>query len=122
MNLKEFSLFEPTIESGTVLKAIENAIPASAIEQAIKETKAVEERTRALPSHLVICLVIGMSLWSRTAMRGVLKNLVDGLSEAWVKVGEHWKAPSKSSITEARQRVGARVMCRLFHSASTSNI
>jgi hypothetical protein len=115
MNLKEFSLFEPTIESGTVLKAIENAIPASAIEQAIKETKAVEERTRALPSHLVICLVIGMSLWSRTAMRGVLKNLVDGLSEAWVKVGEHWKAPSKSSITEARQRVGARVMCRLFH-------
>jgi hypothetical protein len=115
MNLKEFSLFEPTIESGTVLKAIENAIPASAIEQAIKETKAVEERTRALPSHLVICLVIGMSLWSRTAMRGVLKNLVDGLSEAWVKVGEQWKAPSKSSITEARQRVGARVVCRLFH-------
>jgi hypothetical protein len=115
MNLKEFSLFDPTIESGTVLKALENAIPASAIEQAIKETKAVEERTRALPSHLVICLVIGMSLWSKTAMRGVLKNLVDGLSEAWIKVGEYWQAPSKSSITEARQRVGARVMCRLFH-------
>ena len=51
MNLKEFSLFDPTIESGTVLKALENAIPASAIEQAINETKAVEERTRALPSH-----------------------------------------------------------------------
>jgi Insertion element 4 transposase N-terminal/Transposase DDE domain len=115
MNLKEFSLFDPTIKSGTVLKALESAIPASAIEQAIKETKALEERTRALPSHLVICLVIGMSLWSRTAMRGVLKNLVDGLSEAWVKVGEYWQAPSKSSITEARQRVGAGVMCRLFH-------
>jgi Family of unknown function (DUF6399) len=52
MNLKEFSLFDPTIESGTVLKALESAIPASAIEQAIKETKALEERTRALPSHL----------------------------------------------------------------------
>jgi hypothetical protein len=115
MNLKEFTLFEPTIESGTVFKALENSIPALAIEQAINETKATEERTRALPSHLVICLVIAMSLWSKTSMRGVLKNLVDGLSEAWVKVGKYWQVPSKSSITEARQRVGARVLCRLFH-------
>jgi hypothetical protein len=35
MNLKEFSLFEPTIESGTVLKAIENAIPASAMKDTV---------------------------------------------------------------------------------------
>jgi Insertion element 4 transposase N-terminal/Transposase DDE domain len=115
MNLKEFTLFEPKIELGTVFKALETSIPALAIEQAINETKATEERTRALPSHLVICLVIAMSLWSKTSMRGVLKNLVDGLSEAWVKVGEYWQVPSKSSITEARQRVGARVLCRLFH-------
>ena len=56
-----------------------------------------------------------MSLWSKTAIRGVLKNLVDGVSEAWIKVGSYWKVPCKSSITEARQRIGAQVMCRLFH-------
>src|SRR4028118_680345 len=48
-------------------------------------------------------------------MRAVLKNLVDGLSEAWVRVGQYWKVPCKASITEARQRVGPQVMNRLFH-------
>jgi Insertion element 4 transposase N-terminal/Transposase DDE domain len=115
MQLKELSLFVPTIEAGTILKALERAIPASAIEQALKETNAGEERKRALPSHLVVCLIIAMSLWSKTSMRGVLKNLVDGLSESWIKVGSYWQVPCKSSITEARQRIGAQVMCRLFH-------
>jgi hypothetical protein len=115
MQLKELSLFVPTIEAGTILKALETGIPASAIEQALKETKASEDRKRALPSHLVVCLIIAMSLWSKTSMRGVLKNLVDGVSEAWIKVGLYWKVPCKSSITEARQRIGAQVMCRLFH-------
>ncbi len=115
MQLKEFSLISPAIESGTVLKALETAIRAEAIEKAIADTRSNEERKRALPSHLVICLVIGMSLWSKASMRAVLKNLVDGLSEAWVRVGKYWRIPCKSSITEARQRVGAGVMSRLFH-------
>ncbi len=37
------------------------------------------------------------------------------LSESWIKVGLYWQVPCKSSITEARQRIGAQVMCRLFH-------
>ncbi|WP_229555209.1 IS4 family transposase [Nostoc sp. XA010] len=82
---------------------------------AIAQTQSNEERRRALPSHLVICLVIAMSLWSKASMRTVLKNLVDGLSEAWVRMGKYWRIPCKSSITEARQRVGAGVMSRLFH-------
>ncbi|NEO17816.1 MULTISPECIES: IS4 family transposase [unclassified Moorena] len=116
MQLKEFSLVVPKIESGTVLKALEAAIPSSAIEQAIADTKAKEERRRALPSHLVVCLIIAMSLWSKASMRTVLKNLVDGLSEAWVRVGKYWRVPCKSSITEARQRIGCQVISRLFHS------
>lgn len=82
MQLKELSLFVPTIEPGTILKALETGIPASAIEQALKDTKASEDRKRALPSHLVVCLIIAMSLWSKTSMRGVLKNL-----ERWYKRG-----------------------------------
>jgi hypothetical protein len=38
MELKEFSLFVPNVESGTVLKALETAIPSSAIERALVET------------------------------------------------------------------------------------
>jgi hypothetical protein len=35
MQLKEFSLISPVIESGTVLKALETGIPSDDIEQAI---------------------------------------------------------------------------------------
>lgn len=93
MHLKEFSLVSFTIPSGEVLKAIEAAIPPEAIEQAITHSQAQECRTRSLPAHLVVCLVIAMSLWSRDSMRDVLKNLVDGLTEAWVLVGKYWRVP-----------------------------
>ena len=56
-----------------------------------------------------------MSLWSKDSMRDVLKNLIDGQKEAWIKVGKYWRVPCKSAITQARQRLGARVMSQLFH-------
>ena len=68
MQLKEFSLISPAVESGSVLKALETAIPKKAIEQAIGETDSYEDRKRALPSHLVVCLIIAMSLWSRATI------------------------------------------------------
>ncbi len=115
VHLKDFSLLSPTIQSRDVLKAIEAAIPATAIEQAIATTKSDEERKRSLSAQLVVCLVIAMSLCSRDSMRDVLKNLIDGLSQAWVKVGKYWRFPCKSAITQARQRLGPRVMSQLFH-------
>lgn len=115
VHLKHFSLLSPVIQSGELLKAIETAIPLTAIEQAIAKTKASEERNRSLPAQLVVCLVIAMSLWSRDSMRDVLKNLIDGLAERWVKVGKYWRVPCKSAITQARQRLKPRVMSQLFH-------
>jgi hypothetical protein len=120
MQLKDCSLISPLVESGTVLKALETAIPKEAISQAIADTHSSEERKRTLPSHLVVCLVIAMSLWSKASMRTVLKNLVDGLSEKWVRVGQYWRVPCKSSITEARQRIGCGVISHLFHRARAS--
>ncbi len=49
MQLKEFSLISPVIESGAVLKALETAIPTVAIEQAIGDTDSYQERKRAIP-------------------------------------------------------------------------
>jgi hypothetical protein len=82
VHLKEFSLVSPKIQSREIFKAIEIAIRASAIEQAIAKTKVEEKRHRALPAQLVVSLVIAMSLWSKDSMRDVLKNLIDGLNEA----------------------------------------
>jgi len=74
VHLKELSLVSPKIKSTEIFKAIEMAIPATAIEQAITKTKVEEKRHRALPEQLVVCLVIAMSLWSKDSMRDVLKN------------------------------------------------
>ena len=114
MQLKEFSLISPVIESSHVFKAIETAIPIDVIEQTIGETKVREERVRKLPSSLVVCLVIAMSLWSNDSMSGVLKNLVNGLSREWTKLGKYWRVPNSASISEARARLGSQVMSRLF--------
>jgi len=46
VHLKDFSLLCPVIQSADVFKAIEIAIPATAIEQAIAKTQASEERKR----------------------------------------------------------------------------
>lgn len=104
----------PRIQSTEIFKAIETAIPGTSIEQAIAKIKVKEERYRSLPAQLVVCLIIGMSLWSKDSMRDVLKNLIDGLSEGWVKVGKYWRIPCKSAITQARQRLGSGVMRQLF--------
>jgi hypothetical protein len=115
LHLKDFSVLSSTLQSSDLLKAIEIAIPATVIEEVIVATKASEQRNRSLPAQLVVCLIIAMSLWSRDSMRDVLKNLIDGMSEAWVKVGKYWRVPCKSAITQARQRLGARVMSQLFY-------
>ena len=81
MPLKEFSLVSPKIKSTEIFKAIERAIPATAIEQAITKTKVEEKRHPALPAQLVVCLVIAMSLWSKDSMRDVLKKF--GVAELY---------------------------------------
>lgn len=63
VHLKHFSLVSPTIQSGDILKAIETAMPPTAIEEAIAKSNSSEERNRSLPAYLVVCLVIAMSLW-----------------------------------------------------------
>jgi hypothetical protein len=105
MQLKEFSLISPVIESGHVFKAIETAIPIDVIEQTIGNTEVREERKRKLPSSLVVCLVIAMSLWSNDSMASVLKNLVNGLSREWTKLGKYWKVPNSASISEAESSI-----------------
>jgi hypothetical protein len=90
VHLKEFSLVSPKIPSTEIFKAIEIAIPASAIEQAITKTNVEEKRYRTLPAQLVVCLVIAMSLWSKDSV-DVLKKLIDGLHEAWIKIGKYWQ-------------------------------
>jgi len=112
---KKLLLESPKLKNSEIFKAIEMAIPSTKIEAAILKTKAKEKRHRGLPSQMVVCLIIAMSLWSKDSMRDVLKNMIDGLNEAWLKTGKYWKTPCKAAITKARKRLGPLVMRQLFH-------
>ena len=114
MQLREFTFISPSIETGQVFKAMESAIPTALIDQVTAKNARRGQRQRKLPAHLVVCLVIAMSLWSKVAMRDVLKNLVDGMSVQWTRLSKYWKTPNSASITEARQRLGSQVMRQLF--------
>lgn len=116
MQLKEFSLINPKLEASSVFQAIETVIQPKMIEAALKKTNSFESRQRKLTSSLVVCLVIAMSYWSSDSMTTVLKNLVNGLNKQWTKLGQSWKTPVSSSITEARQRLGCQAMSQLFNS------
>ena len=50
----------PDIQNADLLKAIEIAIPATAIEQASANTQSEEERKRSLLAQLVVSLVIAI--------------------------------------------------------------
>ena len=64
MQLKEFSFISPVIEADLVFKAIETVISPDVVAQSLGNTNSVSERKRKLPSSLVVCLVIAMSVWS----------------------------------------------------------
>jgi hypothetical protein len=114
MQLREFSFTPAKIKPQELLLAIETVVAPEAVNQAIEQTRSLEQRNRVLPTHLVIGLVIAMSLWATDSIVDVLKNLVSGLSGQWIRMAARWKTPSKSSISEARLRVGCQVMSRLF--------
>ena len=57
MHLRDFSLVSPEIQNADLLKAIEMAIPATAISQVIANTQTQEERKRSLPAQLVVSQV-----------------------------------------------------------------
>jgi hypothetical protein len=118
VQLKELSLTSPKIAPEEILKALAIAIPSETIEAAIKSTGSERQRQRMIPTHLVVALIIAMSLWSKDSIEDVLKNLVHGLSAQWIRLEQRWKKPSKSSISEARQRIGSQVMSHLFHSVA----
>ena len=114
MQLSEFSLTTAQMEVEEVWKALSTVIPAAKIQQAIEATQSQAERQRRLPTELVVALVNGMSLWSQESIIDVLKNLANGWSNQWIRLGQWWQVPSKSAISEARQRVGPQGMSWLF--------
>ncbi|WP_225851333.1 IS4 family transposase [Streptomyces sp. HPF1205] len=80
--------------------------------QAVEETGAWEERTKALPSTLMVYFTLVMWLFTGHGYGGVLRELLENVPR---RAGEKWTRPARTgSVTKARARLGAAPLRWLF--------
>jgi hypothetical protein len=101
-----------------LLEALAAAIPDVAVEAAIEASGTRQQRRRRLPTHLVVTLVVAMGLWASESMRHVLAEVVAGWSEGVAGRRGPWRLPSTAAIVQARQRAGAWLLWKLFHTVA----
>lgn len=54
-------------------------------------------------------------------MRDVLKNLIDGVTFGWVKVGKYWRVPCKSALPSSSAAIRSRGNEPIISPVSTTN-
>ena len=87
--------------------------PPGLVDEVIAGVGRTEQRHRSLPARVMAYFSIGMALYSEGSYEDVLGLLTDGLS--WSSgLDEHYRAPSKSAIFQARQRLGSEPLAALF--------
>jgi hypothetical protein len=95
------------------LGAVARIYPPELVDEILLRYDRKEERRRALPARLMVYFVIAMALFSASAYREVLHNLVESLRQlrAWA---DHWQVPTRGGISVARQRLGVEPLRALF--------
>ena len=86
--------------------------PPARIDAILEETGRMEQRTRLLPSRLVVYYVLAMALYAREGYRELFRLLVEGLRS--LDPSLPIVVPQKSALSKARQRVGSAPLRRLF--------
>jgi hypothetical protein len=86
------------------------------IEEVLNRTGRREKRSRRLPAHVMIRYVIAMGLYFTESYDEVMRRLVGNLRKlgSWL---DDWQVPTKSAITQARQRLGPQPVQALFERA-----
>jgi len=86
--------------------------PLALVDQVLFETERVSERERALPAHLMVYYAIALGLYADVSTREVLRCVVEGAR--WLGDPTATVIPSKSGISQARTRLGAAPLERLY--------
>lgn len=86
--------------------------PPSRVDALLAETGRLEQRTRLLPSRLVVYYVLAMALYASEGYRELYRLLVEGLRA--VDPSVPIVVPQKSAVAKARARVGSEPLRRLF--------
>jgi len=94
------------------IEAITRVVPLVKIQAVLGECGVEGQRERRLPGWLTVVFCIGMNLLSELSMSGVMEHLMRGTR--LIHPSDEETAPSSGAYSQARARLGAKVMERLF--------
>jgi len=94
------------------LGVIARTFPLDQVRQILAETGRASERERDLPAHVMVYYAIALALYMPAGAREVLRCLLEGLR--WLCGAEVVRVAGKSGISQARSRLGAEPLCRLY--------
>jgi hypothetical protein len=86
--------------------------PLEVVEQVLFETERFSVRERDLPAHVMVYYAIALALYMGSSTREVLRCLLEGLR--WLWGAEAVRVAGKSGISQARRRLGAAPLRRLY--------
>ena len=103
---------ETKFTEGLSLEVITRVVPLKTIQKLLAECGVEGQRERRLPGWLTVLFCIGMNLLSELSMTGVMEHLMRGTR--LIHELDEAEAPCASAYSQARARLGARLMARLF--------
>ena len=95
------------------LGVLSSVIRRDLIDEVVGECGKREKRSRLLPAHVVVYYVLALNLFFGESYEEVMRRLVAGLRflRNWES---RWTVPTTSAISQARARLGAEPLKRLF--------
>jgi len=99
-----------------VLEALSRFVPPETIRSVLIRTGRQTRRIRRLPAAAVVWLAIAIGIWSDLDIPAIWRQVVGTLRSLFLALDA--KPPCKSALSQARARLGACVMRRLFVAAS----
>ena len=94
------------------VEAITRVVPMATIQAALRECGVEGQRERRLPGWLTVLFCIGMNLLNELSMTSVMEHLMRGTR--LIHPSDEETAPSSGAYSQARARLGAKVMEQLF--------
>ncbi len=106
-------LWDPGLTEQVVVEAVSSFVGPTTIDTILARTAKHEQRVRRLPAPMVVWLVIGIGLFNHLDMVAIWRQIVGTLRVLYLAL-TLYKPPSKSTLSQARQRLTARPLRQLF--------
>lgn len=90
-------------------------VPVSKVREVLRQTNRESVRQRDLPAHVVVYYVLALALYMRSSAREVLRCLLEGVQWLLDPLAK-LKVTGDSGISQARSRLGAEPLQRLYQS------